>query len=97
MPANLPPSHDAAWIKARAAIVSASATPAERIDLARDIAMREDLSLHEGTIDVDLEPPRASQFAGIGFRVGSAADYAIVYLTPSVSADVTHVANAAHA
>ena len=47
--------------------------------LARGIAIREGLSLRDGTIEVDLEPPRASQFAGVAFRVASAADYEMVY------------------
>jgi hypothetical protein len=79
-PPSIAPS-DAGWNTARATVVSQSAAPSARIVIASGIAIRDDVSLRDGTIEADIDAPRASQFAGLAFRVASTADYEIVYFS----------------
>lgn len=77
---NVAPTSGDTWNTARARVVSPTATSA-RIELTRGIAIRDGVSLRDGTIETDLDAPTGSQFAGLAFRVADAADYEIVYFS----------------
>jgi hypothetical protein len=70
---------DDGWNTARATVVAGTTATPTRIALARGMALREGVSLADGTIEADLDAPRASQFAGLAFRAANTADYEIVY------------------
>jgi hypothetical protein len=74
---------DGGWNITRATLVAESSVSPTQIALVRGIAVHDDISLRDGTIEADLDAPRASQFAGFAFRVASTADYEIVYFRGS--------------
>ncbi|MEO8335363.1 MAG: hypothetical protein ABI664_10340 [bacterium] len=74
-------TQEAPWNTTRATLVAGTTATASRIVLVRGIAIRDDVALRDGTIEVDLDAPRLPQFAGLAFRVASAADYEIVYFS----------------
>ena len=71
----------APWTVQRATLHPGSSPTPTSIEIARGIAVRDDLTMRDGTIDFDLAPPmaRGGQFVGIAFRMASTADYEIVY------------------
>lgn len=73
------------WSTTRATLSSGAAPTATNIQLVRGIATLNGTSFRDGTIDVELAAPnaRGTQFAGIAFRVATAADYEIVYFSAS--------------
>jgi hypothetical protein len=70
---------DDGWDVARAMLVAGSPVSAERIALVRGIAVRDDITLTDGTLEADLDVPRTSQFAGFAFRLANTANYDIIY------------------
>lgn len=75
----------APWDVTHATLAPAAAPTEGGITLVRGIAVRSDVRMRDGTIDVDLPMPdgRGTQFAGIAFRMASTADYEIVYFQSS--------------
>jgi hypothetical protein len=67
------------WDVSHATIVAGSPVSAARIALVRGIAVRDDISLTDGTVEAELDVPRSSQFAGLAFRLENTANYEIVY------------------
>jgi hypothetical protein len=70
------------WIADRAVVAPGHAVTRDRIDLLRGMAVRPDLMIRDGVIEVTIGPP-TDAFAGLAFRVASTADYEIVYFRPS--------------
>lgn len=80
-----PDPRGAGWGTEHATIPDdASPTPGS-IRVIRGIATRDEATLRDGTIDLQLPAPLAlgEEFAGIAFRMASTADYEIVYLQTS--------------
>ena len=74
---------DGGWNITRATLVAGTSVSPTQIALVRGIAVHDNISLRDGTIEADLDAPRASQFAGFAFRAASTADYEIVYFRGS--------------
>jgi hypothetical protein len=66
------------WDTANAKLAPGTRSNADGISLIHGIACRADLQIDDGIIELELAPP-AGGFAGIAFRMQSAADYEIVY------------------
>ena len=77
---------DARWVLDQAELPQGATPSATGIQLLRGIAYRPDLRLRDGIIEFELGAP-AGGFAGLAFRLASAADYEIVYFRPSESGD----------
>jgi hypothetical protein len=78
LPADTP-LREGGWDIAHATIVAGSPVTAARIALVRGIAVRDDVSFLDGTLETDLDVPRTPQFAGVAFRLENTANYEIVY------------------
>ena len=66
------------WDTSNAALAPGTRPKQDGISLIRGIACRGDLQIDDGIIEFELAAP-AGGFAGIAFRMQSAADYEIVY------------------
>lgn len=73
------PPREGGWDTSRATLVADVPVTADRIALVRGIAVRDDATLLDGTLEADLDVPRTSQFAGLAFRLANTANYEIVY------------------
>ena len=71
------PERPAGWVLDYARVASGAPLAADGITLLSGIAGRPDLRLKDGTIEFDLAPTMGS-FAGVAFRMASAADYEIL-------------------
>jgi hypothetical protein len=67
-----------AWATSQAMLPSGSRATPDGIALVRGIACRADLAIDDGIIELELAPS-SNGFAGIAFRMSSAADYEIIY------------------
>ena len=70
------------WIIDQATLAPGAIPGSGGIQLLRGIAYRPDLVMEDGVIQFRLAPPGAG-FAGVAFRMASAADYEIIYFRPS--------------
>ena len=82
-PAGAPctPAPDApsgTWDTSQATLPARSRATRDGIALVRGIACRADLAVDDGIIEFELAPS-SNGFAGIAFRMSSAADYEIIY------------------
>lgn len=80
-----PDRRGAGWNTEHATIPDGATPTPGSIRIVRGIATRDDATLRDGTIDLQLPAPLAlgDEFAGIAFRMASTADYEIVYLQTS--------------
>jgi hypothetical protein len=74
-------SRVAGWVVSDATLPRDAAPAADGIGLTRGIAYRPDANLRDGVIEFDLGPA-GTAFAGIAFRMQSAASYEIIYFRP---------------
>ena len=79
--AQSPQRLDAGWVLDYARLAPGSAPTGDGIALTSGIASRPDLRLRDGAIEFDLAPAQGS-FAGVAFRLASAADYEILQFQP---------------
>jgi hypothetical protein len=70
------------WVLDHATLAVNSVPTSTGLRLLRGIAYRPDVTLEDGTIEFELQPP-GGIFAGIAFRMASTADYEIVYFISS--------------
>lgn len=71
----------AGWVVADATLPRGTSPTADAIGLTRGIAYRPDANFRDGVIEFDLAPA-GTGFAGVAFRMQSAADYEIIYFRP---------------